>query len=197
MEDREYLIKEIDKCSNSLLFNIVLNIEKVLTSLSFMNLISYEKFNYTGNENYLVTLAMLGTYGFMVMYEKEKIYRKESLQVRLDINEIALNVKNKYESARELLEEWFNNYDEESKSHAVFAFGDVFFGTSLFMVCANTPWVNIFKGFTLQEIGGLISGFLATRLIDNALLSSTYYRLSGDNQILLDLDDLRRERRHK
>lgn len=94
-----------------------------------MNLISYEKFNYTGNENYLVTLAMLGTF--------------------------------------------------------------------LFMACANTLLVNIFNGFTLQEIGGLISGYLATRLIDNALLSSTYYRLSGDNQILLDLDDLRRERRHK
>lgn len=94
-----------------------------------MNLISYEKFNYTGNENYLVTLAMLGTF--------------------------------------------------------------------LFMACANTLLVNIFNGFTLQEIGGLISGYLATRLIDNTLLSSTYYRLSGDNQILLDLDDLRRERRHK
>ncbi len=94
-----------------------------------MNLISFEKFNYTGNENYLVTLAMLGTF--------------------------------------------------------------------LFMACANTLLVNIFNGFTLQEIGGLISGYLATRLIDNALLSSTYYRLSGDNQILLDLDDLRRERRHK
>lgn len=94
-----------------------------------MNLISYEKFNYTGNENYLVTLAMLGTF--------------------------------------------------------------------LFMACANTLWVNIFTCFTLQEIGGLISGYLATRLIDNALLSSTYYWLSGDNQILLDLDDLRREKRHK
>ncbi len=94
-----------------------------------MNLISYEKFNYTGNENFLVTLAMLGTF--------------------------------------------------------------------LFMACANTLLVNIFNGFTLQEIGGLISGYLATRLIDNALLSSTYYRLSGDNQILLDLDDLRRKKRHK
>lgn len=94
-----------------------------------MNLISYEKFNYTGNENYLVTLAMLGIF--------------------------------------------------------------------LFMVCANTLWVNIFTCFTLQEISGLISGYLATRLIDNALLSSTYYRLSKDNQILLDLDDLRREKRHK
>lgn len=51
-----------------------------------MNLISYEKFNYTGNENFLVTLAMLGTF--------------------------------------------------------------------LFMACANTPWVNIFTCFTLQEIGG-------------------------------------------
>lgn len=94
-----------------------------------MNLISYEEFNYTGNENYLVTLAMLGTF--------------------------------------------------------------------LFMACANTPWVNIFTCFTLQEIGGLISGYLATRLIDNTLLSLTYYRLSVDNQILLDLDDLRREKRHK
>lgn len=94
-----------------------------------MNLISFEKFNYTGNENYLVTLAMLWTF--------------------------------------------------------------------LFMSCANTLLVNIFNGFTLQEIGGLISGYLATRLIDNALLSSTYYRLSGDNQILLDLDDLRRKKRHK
>ena len=94
-----------------------------------MNLISYEKFNYTGNENFLVTLAMLGTF--------------------------------------------------------------------LFMACANTLLVNIFNGFTLQEIGVLISGYLATRLIDNALLSSTYYRLSGDNQILLDLDDLRRKKRHK
>lgn len=94
-----------------------------------MNLISFEKFNYTGNENYLVTLAMLGTF--------------------------------------------------------------------LFMTCANTPWVNIFTCFTLQEIGGLISGYLAIRLIDNALLSSTYYRLSGDNQILLDLDDFRREKGHK
>ena len=51
-----------------------------------MNLISFEKFNYTGNENYLVTLAMLGTF--------------------------------------------------------------------LFMTCANTPWVNIFTCFKLQEIGG-------------------------------------------
>lgn len=94
-----------------------------------MNLISFEKFNYTGNENYLVTLAMLWTF--------------------------------------------------------------------LFMACANTPWVNIFTCFTLQEIGGLISGYLATRLIDKALLSLTYYRLSGDNQILLDLDDLIREKGHK
>ena len=92
-------------------------------------MISLKKFNYTGNENYLVTLAMLGTF--------------------------------------------------------------------LFMACANTPWVNIFTCFTLQEIVALIPGYLATRLIDNALLSSTCYRLSGDNQILLDLDDLRRERRHK
>lgn len=92
-------------------------------------MISLKKFNYTGNENYLVTLAMLGTF--------------------------------------------------------------------LFMACANTPLVNIFTCFTLQKIGGLISGYLATRLIDNALLSSTYYRLSGDNQILLDLDDLRRKKRHK
>lgn len=30
-----------------------------------MNLISFEKFNYTGNENYLVTLATLGTFLFM------------------------------------------------------------------------------------------------------------------------------------
>lgn len=51
-----------------------------------MNLISFEKFNYTGNENYLVTLAMLWTF--------------------------------------------------------------------LFMSCANTPLVNIFTCFTLQEIGG-------------------------------------------
>lgn len=94
-----------------------------------MILISFEKFNYFGNENYLVTLAMLGTF--------------------------------------------------------------------LFMACANTLWVNIFTCFTLQKIGGLISGYLAIRLIDNTLLSLTYYRLSGDNQILLDLDDLRRERRHK
>lgn len=94
-----------------------------------MNLISFEKFNYTGNENYLVTLAMLGIF--------------------------------------------------------------------LFMACANILWVNIFTCFTLQKTGGLIPGYLATRLIDNALLSSTYYRLSGDNQILLDLDNLRRERRHK
>ncbi|CDF20045.1 unknown [Clostridium sp. CAG:609] len=65
------------------------------------------------------------------------------------------------------------------------------------MSCANTAWVNIFTCFTLQEIVALISCYLATRLIDNALLSSTYYRLSGDNQILLDLDDLRREKRHK
>lgn len=92
-------------------------------------MISLKKFNYTGNENYLVTLAMLGTF--------------------------------------------------------------------LFMACANTTWVNIFTCFTLQEIGGLISGYLATRLIDNALLSSTYYRLSEDNQILLDLNDLRRKKRHK
>lgn len=92
-------------------------------------MISLKKFNYTGNENYLVTLAMLWTF--------------------------------------------------------------------LFMACANTPWVNIFTCFTLQEIGGLISGYLATRLIDNTLLSLTYYRLSVDNQILLDLDDLRREKRHK
>lgn len=92
-------------------------------------MISLKKFNYTGNKNYLVTLAMLGTF--------------------------------------------------------------------LFMSCANTLWVNIFTCFTLQEIVALISGYLATRLIDNALLSSTYYRLSGDNQILLDLDDLIREKRHK
>ncbi len=92
-------------------------------------MISLKKFNYTGNENYLVTLAMLWTF--------------------------------------------------------------------LFMSCANTLWVNIFTCFTLQEIGGLISGYLAARLIDKALLSLTYYRLSGDNQILLDLDDLRREKRHK
>ena len=66
-----------------------------------MILISFEKFNYTGNENFLVTLATLGTF--------------------------------------------------------------------LFMACANTLWVNIFTCFTLQEIGGLISGYLATRLIDNEL----------------------------
>lgn len=59
---------------------------------------------------------------------------------------------------------------------------------------SDTTWVNIFTCFTLQEIIALISGYLAIRLIDNALLSSTYYRLSGDNQILLDLDDLIRER---
>lgn len=94
-----------------------------------MNLISLKKFNYTGNENYLVTLAMLGTF--------------------------------------------------------------------LFMACANTTWVNIFTCFTLQEIVALIPGYLATRLIDNALLSLTYYRLSKDNQILLDLDDLIREKGHK
>lgn len=62
---------------------------------------------------------------------------------------------------------------------------------------SDTTWVNIFTCFTLQEIGGLISGYLATRLIDKALLSSTYYRLSEDNQILLDLDDLIREKGHK
>ena len=62
---------------------------------------------------------------------------------------------------------------------------------------SDTTWVNIFTCFTLQEIGGLISGYLATRLIDNALLSSIYYRLSEDNQILLDLDYLRREKVHK
>ncbi len=62
---------------------------------------------------------------------------------------------------------------------------------------SDTTWVNIFTCFILQKIGGLISGYLATRLIDKALLSSTYYRLSGDNQILLDLDDLIREKGHK
>lgn len=197
MDSRDYLLDEINRYNKGSLFKGVLNINKVITSLSFMNLISLEKFGNGSYDDAFSLFAFLGIYGFVSMFDKERIYRKESLEVRLDINEIALYEKDKYNSARSLLEEWFNNYYEESKDHAVFALGDIFFSTSLFLVCSNTLLVNIFDGFTIQEIGGLISGYLATRFIDNSFLSSLYYRLSSDAKVLLDLDDISRQRRHK